>query len=476
MNGADEPIGRNPFDSPIVRAGMYLFAGMLVITGGFAAYFQITEIREAWESQDWPVAVATIRSARVEQFHDGRRVCYVPRLTYDFVVDGRTFVGRSIDIREAHFDDTAQARAVVELYEVGSRHSVSYNPLEPRVCYLRPSLPTAKTYALLVVPPLMWVFACALVVVFAPNRPAAAVEPALADGSDGSRFDNSVRSSESRALHQTDEVTTFEVPLFDRCIDAVIFFFVSFAVGLGLCVWVLQEIVLPDATPQFRFLLGLFLAVPIALLVAWRRFAVRIHCVFVSPSQIELRRQQGVQTISSARVRGLLGLPGISLDGGEIIVWSKLVILTPEGNHRIGLGKQLTPGCYRALRRACGRAWAIPFRGHVSPPQGVFRRSNAEETLAHLQTFVNRHALWLAALGVGLTVGSVLWTIALIFHRVGVDASIAQGVLCLIVAFIVGTYALLESCRQFLLNRRLDRLRRDPHLGVPPTPHLRSLK
>jgi len=232
----------------------------------------------------------------------------------------------------------------------------------------------------------------------------------------------------------------------------------------GIALWmatilVLQELLLPQLTPPQRAGSALLVALPGALMASWRRYCGRYHTITLSPGLLEFHRGTRVEQISPSEVRALLGLGGISLDGGEIVVWKKLILLTEDGNRPVALGADENASCYDHLRQMCPLAWCAPFRGDLEWPHAEvqpFEPGDMSFSLAILRRYYARQMAKTFFLAVGWTLGSIAASVCVLTHA-EFNGDVAKGLAWLVVFVIVGIFLLAIVVRQFPVLLRIRR-------------------
>jgi hypothetical protein len=225
---------------------------------------------------------------------------------------------------------------------------------------------------------------------------------------------------------------------------------------MGVVLWMaliaaLQFWLLPGATNLQRGALAATIAVPAALGMAVWRFVRVHHTILVFPEVLELRHVVGSDVVVLSDVLGLIGLGGISLDGGELLVWKRVVILTDNRRWSVSLTPAGNAALHRALRSHCRWAWGLPFRGSIEPPEEEAAARAAPHSLGR---FYRRQCLRSLLLGLILAVGCAAGGAGL-RSRPGLDATRLKAVAWLIVGLVVGFLLLANAGRELRTLRRI---------------------
>jgi hypothetical protein len=100
-------------------------------------------------SAQWPTAFGNILSAQVEQLEYNSDLRWFPRVTYRYVVHGRTVVNTQLTAgQQPHWRDRAEATQFLERYVARGSVVVYYNPRNISEAVLEPphrAMPSANT-------------------------------------------------------------------------------------------------------------------------------------------------------------------------------------------------------------------------------------------------------------------------------------------------------------------------------------------
>jgi hypothetical protein len=109
----------------------------------------VYRLRIARAAGQWPTATATIVSSDVETRHRSgdatgmrteRGFEYLPRVAYEYSVDGTPYQSDRITFDDLRFDSYVAAKVIADRYAPGSEVSVSYDPQRPEHAVLEPGL------------------------------------------------------------------------------------------------------------------------------------------------------------------------------------------------------------------------------------------------------------------------------------------------------------------------------------------------
>ncbi|HVM81103.1 MAG TPA: DUF3592 domain-containing protein [Stellaceae bacterium] len=94
--------------------------------------------RRARREQAWPTVKATVRTAAIASApgSEGRR--FIPKLTYEYTVAGKTYAGDRVGYTQYRDFSEAYARDYLAKHAVGSAVEVHYDPADPARSILEP--------------------------------------------------------------------------------------------------------------------------------------------------------------------------------------------------------------------------------------------------------------------------------------------------------------------------------------------------
>ncbi len=127
--------------------GAAVFGGVLVLVGVLLVFvWGGRSLDEGSESESWPTVEGKVTATRIDRrggrnrIEDKRR--YTPRVSYEYVVDGKTHRSDRIDfLPDGHSTrDRSAAEAVLQRYSKGSTVEVFYDPADPSTSCLEPGV------------------------------------------------------------------------------------------------------------------------------------------------------------------------------------------------------------------------------------------------------------------------------------------------------------------------------------------------
>lgn len=141
----------------------------------------------------------------------------------------------------------------------------------------------------------------------------------------------------------------------------------------AIWIWIATSLVAQLALPkQFRWRkhrpIAVVVALPMAALLATRRFVWQYHRLTADDDSIVLKNLLGQVRLAPDEVQGIVGTGGANLQTSETDVWKEIVLLTRGRRYRISFDKHSNELCYEQLRELCPHAWGIPYRGRLETP------------------------------------------------------------------------------------------------------------
>lgn len=132
-----------------VGAGCLLFLGLLVALGiGFLDCQIGSNLRLQLGARSWPKVVATVDSSRVFVDDSGDGVSYIPKISYHYQVEGRSYVGDRVRWG-FNFTTRKWADQVVATRPVGGQVELAVNPANPSESVLMQGLEPGDGQAVL---------------------------------------------------------------------------------------------------------------------------------------------------------------------------------------------------------------------------------------------------------------------------------------------------------------------------------------
>lgn len=115
--------------------GRWFFALWGLVVTGYAA----PALWRGWRALQWPSAAGRVVAAGV-RYHGARSGGYLPKVSYDYVVDGEALTGARLRFGGRTLRSERGARAALGGAEPGAAVSVYYDPRRPRRSVLRPGV------------------------------------------------------------------------------------------------------------------------------------------------------------------------------------------------------------------------------------------------------------------------------------------------------------------------------------------------
>lgn len=114
----------------------------------------IRGILDGEQSKQWPTVPGRITASEVEREtsrervrrstgvnHYRRKISWIPRISYEYEVDGERFTGRNVYIFQMRYGNRRTAENVVRRYPENKEVAVHYNPEQPDRSVLQPGVP-----------------------------------------------------------------------------------------------------------------------------------------------------------------------------------------------------------------------------------------------------------------------------------------------------------------------------------------------
>ena len=116
--------------------------GALVETvagGAFLTWIART-IAQGLMSHGWPQVEGTVKSSALDYSFGRGGPTYTPSVTYSYVVEGRAYDGKDIDVVGPQYTFERRGRRRLAPYGVGARVRVFYSPRRPNRAVLEPGI------------------------------------------------------------------------------------------------------------------------------------------------------------------------------------------------------------------------------------------------------------------------------------------------------------------------------------------------
>jgi hypothetical protein len=216
-----------------------------------------------------------------------------------------------------------------------------------------------------------------------------------------------------------------------------------------------------------RARIATLIALPVAGLVAMRRYRGQMHTLRCTEDTIELVSDRHTTRIEASRVQGLVGAGGVSFEG-EVVIWKKILLVVDGELHAVAFDRETNALCYSMLRKVCSHAWGLPFGGELEPPPAgpELHPDDYATALEHIRRYFlsftrkcfSTGALMVLGSGVALSVVASKVLQGEDLPRLAYRAAVWLGVL-----LIMGLVLSIWSLRQFPILTKIrnieDRLR-----------------
>ena len=166
--------------------------------------------------------------------------------------------------------------------------------------------------------------------------------------------------------------------------------------------------------------------------------------------------------VSLQEIRGLIGRAGPCFDGGDMVVWRSLVVLSESGRrHVLKFHPQVNEQLFRALMQLCPHTVGVPFRGEPEASSGVVG-ADVGACVGGIRKVLTAHLIRLASFAALLLTSSIVVCVLAILSenddQVGKELPIREFsdvMLLLIAAFGVGCAVGIQCLRELRLICRL---------------------
>jgi hypothetical protein len=222
---------------------------------------------------------------------------------------------------------------------------------------------------------------------------------------------------------------------------------------------ILQFAILPHWTNPRRGKLAAALVAPVALAFACRSFLKRYHSVVYRHGCLELGRGLATDVIPTTDVVALIGVVGVNLDGGPMIAWKRLTILTWDRHYSLEFHRYANAWLYRSLRPLCPQAWGLPWRGQLEPPSNASRahgRGVNTIIIGTLQKYYRKQigrTLSAALILAATSIAALIW----IVRNANTNDAALKVLMYLIVAIVLAVLLLAETRRASHVLREISK-------------------
>ena len=107
----------------------FILAGLIFIGVGVAQFFAASDT-SSWPAVSGKVLVKKIQSQRNRGANGKTETGYLPKVTYSYVVAGKTFEGSRLTMGMQTFRRSSDAQKAIKDYEEGKECTVYYDPAD----------------------------------------------------------------------------------------------------------------------------------------------------------------------------------------------------------------------------------------------------------------------------------------------------------------------------------------------------------
>ncbi|MDP3696713.1 MAG: DUF3592 domain-containing protein [Candidatus Taylorbacteria bacterium] len=122
------------------KQALFIMPIVAVVGIALTIFWGIPTARNAMESKNWPSADGRITISDVSKNYDSEddSVTYGAKITYNYTVNGITYMGGTVTFGEYSSSDPSHAGGIVSRYPVGKSVKVYYDPKDPKTSALEP--------------------------------------------------------------------------------------------------------------------------------------------------------------------------------------------------------------------------------------------------------------------------------------------------------------------------------------------------
>ena len=430
---------------PIARIGLRLCSVVMLLCAVPAIYSTTSAMIEAWSSRDWPTIEGTVSSFKAVERESAK---WKVTVRYQYVVEGQTYISSRVRASDRTVS-TATKDEMQNQYGQGQIAKVFYSPNDPQQAFLEPG-PSTNTIVFLA---LSWIMLPAISVglwIAGAKR-----DPdAESDTKQAGRVAR--RASPQPSQLEEDELVRINSSSVTRWIDAATRAGISGVISFVGVLVILQEVLMQEAAPPERAGIAAMIAVPVALVFGLLKYTRQIHSLLVRQDAVVLGRGRRTLTVSTDEILGLVAVSGLSFEGGDMIVWKKLVLIPSYGPTRtLAYGPTANAQIYQILLQSCTKAIGIPHKGEPETANRVPNRVIVESSSC-VQTVMKRNLFKLAGYMTGLFLMIGVATVATLAGQAGAD--FAEVIIWLIAGFVGCVLLGIDGLRQFSVMGKLKRV------------------
>ena len=142
-----------------------------VLFGVYLCIISYAEVREGWNSGDWPQAKGVVLSSGVKHHEHSRKTTginfrYSADVQYSYSVNGETYSNRRLAVAEEKWDFAREAKMAASSYPKGAEVVVYYRPDDPQQSMLQPGVRFSSLSGILIGAGLVIVFGLFEVLLF----------------------------------------------------------------------------------------------------------------------------------------------------------------------------------------------------------------------------------------------------------------------------------------------------------------------
>lgn len=245
-------------------------------------------------------------------------------------------------------------------------------------------------------------------------------------------------------------IFSYEVTLKERLIHALVPVFIISSIMWIVILATLQEFLLKSWAPPERAALALKLTIPVGLYWGWFRFSTRIHGLKVFSNTMVLLSKRNIPPFPLNDLKVALGIGGVSLNGGDIFNWKKLVLITNHKNYILNFEPSINSDIYYRLLESSPKLTGIPYPiTHIDRVEILYPFSSIA-TSVFLRSALSK-----------LLVGSIILIpiiiVGIVLASKG-NPEYTSGMGNLVIFTIIATALICSSVNDFIISHNLQKL------------------
>jgi len=143
--------------SPLVKAWILSCALLLILSAPVTGILLARSIQQAQASARWPFVEGKVIRAEVKEFSRGHQQLYKASVSYQYRVNGMTFVGSRLQPIERESDKPWPIQEALRGVAAGKKARVYYEPNHPAESLLKPGT-ISQDYFLVAIPFILLTF------------------------------------------------------------------------------------------------------------------------------------------------------------------------------------------------------------------------------------------------------------------------------------------------------------------------------